>query len=159
MGVTIGPLTLLVSDRDVPFDIYAGRIAPDNPKPGDTVEIHWEGYRHRDCPGTVERKIIDASGYIHTVLGVDAQYTQTANPQPVVRSFRLPLNMPPGQATYIATSRFRCNIIHRLWPITIERPHVTFMVAKGAAPAPGATGAQGPQGERGLQGERGPAGD
>ena len=161
MGIVVGPVTLLLADRDVPFEISKpGFITPANPAPGSEVEINWvDGYRRRDCPGWVERKIIDAWGNPHTIAGADAQYTRTYNPQPVVRTFRLPLNLPTGETTYIATSYFVCNMVHQIWPIKVERPHVKFHVIRpGIQGEQGPPGIQGFQGVQGIQGERGQRG-
>lgn len=127
-GLIVGPLFYLVIDREVPFVIYHGRIVPPEPRPGDVVEIEWTGNRVRACPGMISRRIVDSIGIIHTIAGVDAQYTQTANPQPVVRNFRLPLALAPGPATYYATSSFICNFTQKWWPIVVERPPVQFNV-------------------------------
>lgn len=156
-GITVGPLTLLVADRTVPFEIYSGRIEPENPHPGDRVEIIWTGDRHRDCPGDVERKLIDAWGAPHLIAGAEAQYTKSENPQPVVRSFRLPLNLPPGKTTYIATSKFYCNFTQKWWPIVVERPRVEFTVVRPVfLPGPqGPTGPAGPIGPEGAAGKDG----
>src|SRR4051812_8947198 len=87
---TVGPMTIWVTDRGVPFEIYSGVISPNPAHPGDVMEISWTGYRIRDCLGEVRRKVIDAWGAPHEISGSAAEYSRTNNPKPVNVYFRLP---------------------------------------------------------------------
>jgi hypothetical protein len=83
-------------DRDPPFVRGAGKIMPENPLPGATVEVIWQGTRKRDCDGYVYRKIIDSHGVVFTIEGIPVSYAKTNNPDPLVRYFRLPVGLAPG---------------------------------------------------------------
>jgi hypothetical protein len=142
-------------DRDPPFERGAGKIMPENPPPGATVEVIWQGTRKRDCDGYVYRKIIDSHGVVFTIEGIPVSYAKTMNPDPLIRYFRLPVGLAPGPAKYIATTHYYCNPLHRWWPIIVETPHLDFIIA----PPPAAErGLQGIPGLRGPQGERGQSG-
>jgi hypothetical protein len=124
----------MVSDREIPFVRYSGEIAPLDPAPGDTVVVTWHGHRYRDCPGVVYRRITDSHGEVHNLAAVGAVYSETSNPDPLPRTFRLPAHIASGSAEYVATTVFYCNPLHQIWPIVVDTPPIAFTIAQNTTP-------------------------
>lgn len=125
----IAPIAFMALDRDLPYDAQAGEIAPPDPHPGETVQVHWRGVRTRSCVGTVHRTIIDSRGVTYTMIAVDAVYDQPQNAISLTREFALPVQIAPGPAIYKAHTEFVCNPVQRFWPISMDAPPVHFNIA------------------------------
>lgn len=125
----VAPITYQALDRDVPYQRSQGEMIPPNPHPLDWVEVRWHGRVVRDCPGMVERKIIDSTRHVFTLEATPATYYQAVNAEGLIRKFQLPAGLAPGGARYIAITKFWCNWTQRILPITVDRPPVDFIVA------------------------------
>jgi hypothetical protein len=114
-------------DRDPPYEYLAGNILPDTPHVGEQIAIHWHIKAHRFCPGRVARNITDQSGYIWRNKGgpVRENREQLAH---IVNTIDLPKNLGAGPATYFADVCYRCNPLHRIWPLCVRTPELKFEI-------------------------------
>lgn len=137
--VFVAPTVWMLMDRKPPFVRIGGAVQPQDPKPGEWIEIHWQINVTRVCPPkrrfNVTRIIIDGAGKIHEFTPVEGMYGKPGPGRPegqeqLVRSFQLPTAITPGTATYYSSACFVCNPIHYFWPVCVDTPKLHFNVAK-----------------------------
>ena len=134
--VFVAPLIWMLADRQEPYVRIAGTISPQNPAPGDFVEVRWALKVNRWCPTNtrrnVTRTVIDAGGKIHDYDSVEgvfgADRDRQSTPQTLTRGFQLPKDIAPGPARYQSTACFACNPTQHLWPVCIRQPAIYFQV-------------------------------
>lgn len=131
--VLVAPIFIAIFDRRQPIDFEKGRMHPRVVRPGQVVEVTWWATRHRKCDGEFTRRVIDASGTIHTFvveLDVYPPMGRTdEEPEMFTRAFQLPVGLVPGPAFYTPRGRHYCNVLQKwLWPIEFEAPWVPFTV-------------------------------
>lgn len=136
MLLVVLPIGTLLFDRNPPVlresgVIYrvdgAGNRLPGDPAPGDLVAVEWVAKFSRECPGTVHRTFLSLEdNSIHSLDNDPSSYI--ARGTRLVRTFRVPYGLPPGQAIYRAVVHFHCNPLHVWFPIVVRGPDVYFTV-------------------------------
>lgn len=136
--VLFGAISMLsgmwISDRTPPVTILSATAVQPSVAPGDLLKVHYELDRARSCHGHFDRVLYD-SGRLRATLD-DLDYG--APPGAMGRdgytvTIPIPRSFAPGPARYVVISSYRCNLLHRLWPI-VTRAEVPFEV--GGAPLP-----------------------
>lgn len=101
---------------------------------GGTIDVHFEVYRTRICPSLKSSRILtDKDGVERAV----SNYTLDTDTKPGLeqydRTITIPVETPPGPATYQFRIVFACNFIHNLgWPIYVESPKIHFEITPTA---------------------------
>jgi len=123
-------------DRQRPYDFHLEQsyVEPPRGVEGQVMTINWRVTRHRSCPGTVERKLVDPDTGV-----IIAPYEATeANPSGgedgwIRNTFRVPREIPGGNIAYQSMLTYRCNWLQELVPglaIRYITPRIIFYVEK-----------------------------
>ena len=111
-------------DRDPPFRII--RVQPASARPGEFVTIDAEVMREseRMCSAEFSRYIYDSTLARYDIGSsvVSAEMIsrmESSHPGRLRVSVRLPENIAPGQAHLDTVLVYRCNAVHRIWPIDV----------------------------------------
>ena len=133
-------------DRTAPIEMLSGEAHQRFYSPGDRAEVIWDFIAHRrTCDGEVSRWLTtEAQRGWRFDLGpaylVPERDFMVDAPLPMHRTialpgFRLPDDMPPDkpgalepQAAYHVEVTWRCNPLHRFWPIKSAAPVILFQV-------------------------------
>lgn len=124
VGGTLG--TWLV-DRTPPTSVSSVRVLNPEVTPGGVLHVQYNVYRTRSCKTVVERVLYD-SQRIRTVL---QDLVFEASPGPMgpdeyISNIPIPKDANLGEANYRASTTYRCNLLHELWPITLLTADVRF---------------------------------
>lgn len=140
----VGPFLFALADREPPYDRVVGRIMPENPAPGSTIEAEWTIRTNRSCSPSsnrnVTRRIVDSHNVLWDFETVPSVYGRELSardsPDRIVRIFALPQGVATGPARYKSSACFACNPVQQLWPICIDRPDIEFMIGGPTARGP-----------------------
>lgn len=128
---TVISVAVFAADRDAPFAVLS--VEPAFAKPGDVVMLRARVYRDssRECSAVFSRYVFDASGARHDDPSSPASASaamiegmEKRSPGRLTLALTVPDKAAPGPATLVSSLEYRCNKIHRLWPIevTTEMP-------------------------------------
>lgn len=120
-----GQIVAWAMDRKSPFIVMDGYITPPA-HPGGVLRINGKVKRDlsRDCDLEVTQWIEDSNGYRHYLSPVamrseSIRKLEEFSPGETHYAAPIPPTVHPGYAIYHAESRYSCNPVHELWPITI----------------------------------------
>jgi hypothetical protein len=96
----------------------------------DNLKYRWRGDIVRNCPITIRREIIDAKGYIRTLVptSVPALPDHELGPTYFDVSVETPYDLPEGVTIYRATEYPSCSLLQIFFPVGIPYPEVMFVV-------------------------------
>jgi len=118
----------MLLDRAVPIDVIAGQIAPDPAPAGADVVIELKVIMHRECGGTIRRRIVDSAGVQFEYDDKKVSFPlagPSEEPQVFLRPLRLPVAIHRGPAKYVPVFEWWCNPLQRIWPtVYVQRPVV-----------------------------------
>lgn len=123
-------------DRQRPYDFHVEHSYVEPPRgfEGQEMTINWRITRHRTCPGTVERRLVDPNTGV-----IIASYEPTEANQHTIEDgwirnkFRVPRDIPGGNIAYQSLLTYRCNWLQELLPalaIRYTTPRIIFYVEK-----------------------------
>ena len=131
----MGPFVYMLIDREPPYIRKDGRVIPEEPYPGDEIEISWDIQTIRVCnpssPRNVTREIVDKTGAIWSYDYFPSVYGRESakgDPNQLNRVFTLHPSTAPGLATYRSSACFACNMLQYAWPVCVNRPDIKFTV-------------------------------
>lgn len=90
----------------------------------------WRGDVLRACPVRIERWIVDAQGFIHTLEVTNYPVPDRLGHVENTITVQTPLSLPAGKARYHAIERPACTWVQRLWRPKVPYPVVHFTVTK-----------------------------
>lgn len=112
-------------NRTPPFTVLEGRIIPPA-IPGGVLRIDGVVKRDlsRDCDLEVTQWVEESAGYRHYLNPVamraeSIRKLEEISPGRTQYAAAIPPTVKPGPAVYHAESRYTCNPVHLLWPISI----------------------------------------
>ena len=117
-------ITWFAADRTPPFELLS--VKPAIGWPGGYVAIRADVRRDidRDCSVEFSRFIFDSSGTRYD-LGTSTasadmlRALEASSPGRMLLNFKLPDNIHPGAAWLTEVREYRCNKVHRIWPIEV----------------------------------------
>ena len=129
-GIVGGWLGWLASDRDVPVK-YQSSEAITVPRPGEVLRMKHVVWRDKSCQTTVYRLVFDKDG--NRFIVPDLEFPAGVLPLGP-DSFVAPVPISPeadsGPAVYRAVRKYRCNLLHWIWPITEGPFDYKFTIAE-----------------------------
>lgn len=133
--VLAAPITWMLMDREPPYTRVAGHVTPALSHPGDWISIVWEIDVHRRCTPIAERnitrRIIESTGRYYNYEPVGSDYNGSSpRAKIVIRPFKLPRSIEPGETRYHSLACYHCNPLQRLLPVCVSTPDITFTVEK-----------------------------
>ena len=128
IGGLIGvPLT----DRQPAAEVLSMVILNPSVRPGDMLRTEIIVDRKRVCDTEVTRTIYDGANIEIRFLPDERQTFGPLGIDRRVVEVQVPASAKPGLARYRVTSTFRCNVLHRVWPITIAYDDIPFTIEAG----------------------------
>lgn len=116
-GIVGGWLGWMASERDVPVKYHANEVV-NSPRPGEPLRVRHVVVRNKSCQTTVYRLIFDKEG--DRFIVPDLEFAAGVLPFGA-DTFIVPVPISPeadpGPATYRALRKYRCNLLHWIWPI------------------------------------------
>lgn len=126
--IMVFPLWMLL-DRDPPYIITNGRIAPQTITADGEYVVTWDIETKRPCPATenssVVTHIIDVNNEDHVYIKTRGAYINDASN--IVKTKKM-LDVPPGPAQYYSHICYPCNPIQEWWPVCFDSPKIPFTV-------------------------------
>jgi hypothetical protein len=122
-------------DRQRPYDFHLEQsyVEPPRGVEGQVMTINWRVTRHRTCPGTVERKLVDPNTGV-IIAPYEPTEASTSREEGWIRNtFRVPREIPGGNIAYQSMLTYRCNWLQELLPalaIRYTTPRIIFYVEK-----------------------------
>ena len=116
-GIVGGWLGVMASDRTAPVRYHSNEVM-NSPAPGMTLRVKSTIYRERSCYTTVYRLIFDLEG--HRLIVPDLEFPAGVLPignDTFVAPVPISPEAAPGPATYRVVRKYRCNLLHRIFPI------------------------------------------
>lgn len=128
-GIVGGWLGWMASERAIPVKYQSSEIVT-QPAPGEILRVKHVVWRDKSCLTTVYRLIFDKEN--HRFIVPDLEFGDGVLPLGA-DTFVVPVPISPeaepGPATYRAMRKYRCNLLHWIWPIT-DGPHdYPFVIA------------------------------
>ena len=123
-------------DRQPPYDFHLSQsyVEPPVGREGQEMTINWRVTRHRVCPGTVERRLIDPTTNVVIALYEPTEANAGLNFDGWIRNrFKVPRDIPGGNIAYQSLLVYRCNWLQELVPalaIKYTTPSIIFFVEK-----------------------------
>lgn len=116
-------------DRTPPVVLKSVEVAEIGVSPGETLHVRYSVHRNRDCAFKADRWLFDSAGNRFTLPDVE----QEGSPGPMGGDtysvpIQVPFGMREGVASYRIVGSYRCNYLHRWWPIPERPPDVKFLV-------------------------------
>ena len=128
----IAAIVWFASERSPPFVMLS--VEPATARPGDYLTIRAAVKRDitRECSAQFSRFIFDSSGARYDIGAStsSAEMIRTMEiktPGQLVVTFKLPDNISPGPSNLTTVLEYRCNKVHRFWPIDVTL-HMPFVV-------------------------------
>lgn len=141
----IGPIALMVTDRDAPYEFTHVEISPSKVVQGGEIEITFTVKQPRTpCgPGVVYRWFREEpSRKLHTYDPIPRAAPPVVVNGKFTRRSKLPDNISVGHVVYYGRSCYTCNVIQGLWPqllsVCEDTPEVPFEILEreGLPPPP-----------------------
>lgn len=121
------------ADRQQPMEAMTGTFVKWDEKIPRRGHVEWKGIPIRSCPGTVYRYIVD--GEIVILPSKPIAYTGPIdNPKREPRTIPVTFDLPERiqhNAAYRVRVEFRCNPLHKYFPIIVAPPDVRFTLGPG----------------------------
>lgn len=118
------------SDRDPPVDFTISILNP-TVAPGDLLHVEYVIDRKRVCEARAVRTIYDGAGVETRFIPDERSAFGNVGPDYRVIELKVPETAAVGIGRYRLASTFVCNPLHKIWPITVVYPDVTFSIAPG----------------------------
>lgn len=137
--VVVTSLLFQLFDRRDPVKMTYGEISPNPAAAGSYIEVELHFERHRECDGTIYRRIVDSAGVqfeygASSTVYNHAQRTRGLLAPDLMRSLQLPVALHKGPAFYSPVIVWHCNWMQEVfWPITQQQTPIPFEVT--AAPS------------------------
>lgn len=146
----VGILTFLTGatvymwfDTTPPYvlDDKDSHVYPEVAESGMQIRVDWKIRKiNRFCGGVNVRILFDARTgarlAIYDPVPVALPYELDRNER-LIRTFLLPVRLPPGRVGYRAHQYFACNWLQNFWPLEVVTPDLFFDIV-----APGGTDAR-----------------
>lgn len=117
-GIVGGWLGWMASERAVPVKYQATEII-NSPKPGEPLRVKHVVWRDKSCETTVYRLIFDKDNDRFIVPDLEfAAGVLPLGPDTFVAPVPISPEADSGPATYRVLRKYRCNLLHLVWPIT-----------------------------------------
>lgn len=128
-GIIGGWLGWMANERHVPVKYQSSEVV-NSPKPGEALRVRHVVWRDKSCQTTVYRLIFDRDS--DRFIIPDLEFA--ANVLPLgADTFIVPMPISPaadpGPATYRVLRRYRCNLLHWIWPIMDGPFDYPFVIA------------------------------
>ena len=134
IAIGLAIVAFLAVDRATPIVFIDGELEQSQVKPGQHVVAHLIARYDRVCDGEVHRDIVGSDNVIHTYKKHPADLPLHPGVVSVEMPFRLPANLPEGQATYQAKLIFYdCGLTSRILPLQVMTPKLAFQVENAPA--------------------------
>lgn len=129
-GGALGAYLALVSmDRDPPVIVTRSSVITPFVPAGGLLKIEVEIFRYRRCETIVDRLIFDASDARYVLEPLIFQSSGGAlGSERYLNLIQVPAAAAVGPARYRSIATYRCNLLHRSWPIVSEPRDVIFGV-------------------------------
>lgn len=116
--------TAWLADREPPVTYVKVEVATEIggkpepvPAPGRKLPIHFVFNRDRACDTFADRRLLDSGRAVHDLINEEITPIETGQNIDVFKYVPLPAEVHAGPATLSITVRWRCNLLHYLWPI------------------------------------------
>lgn len=129
VAVVFGTLGTWLGDRRAPTDVHKVELLTPQVPPGGILRVRYSVFRSRICSTLVERAVYD-SARTRFILE-DIAFESIPGPlgyDEYTSAITIPGAMANGAARYNTVTTYRCNLVHRLWPIGGEVQSITFDV-------------------------------
>lgn len=134
--IVAGALSLLwlASDRAAPFVVTGIHQSTGEPGAWITITADVKRDLSRKCEATFSRYIYDVNQTRYDIGTSIAsaemiERMDRLNPDRLAVSLELPRDIAVGPADLVTTIEYRCNKVHRLWPIVVTT-HLPFTVSR-----------------------------
>ncbi|MGU3493375.1 hypothetical protein ACLBXM_04965 [Xanthobacteraceae bacterium A53D] len=128
-GVGGAYVGLSALDREPPVIVTDSRVLTPQVQPGGSLKVEVEILRTRRCETKVDRIVFDSTGARFVLEPVE--FTSAGGGRGEERYANLipiPRDAAPGPARYRSIATYRCNPLHRPWPIVGEPREVAFEI-------------------------------
>lgn len=128
-GVAGAILGLWSVDREPPTVTLRAEPMTQTVVPGGDLKIKFSVRRTKSCVTHIDRLLLDSQKA--RFLLPDLDYAKAPGPMgddEYVSVVPIPEQMAGGPARYRTIASYQCNIIHRLWPVTLDPIDVPFTV-------------------------------
>ncbi len=126
----MGVLGFMAADRRIPIEIISAQATALEARPGGMLEFDVYFIQHRRCHILTERRLVGSEGRQFPLPPVE--YGAGIGPVEIEQKIRvvipIPTDIPFGIATYEATTFYKCNILHSIWPIISAYNPIFFEV-------------------------------
>lgn len=113
-----GVVGFWASDRTPPLTVLAIEVLNSPVKAGDDLKVRWIVDRYDQCASTVDRVIVDEQKVVYTLEDIDYRAGMGhVGSDIVITATTVPQQAGAGPAKYRVTVAYRCNPVHRVWPI------------------------------------------
>ena len=124
LAVTVVAAGWLMLDRSPPFAIL--EVEPASARPGEIIKLHMRVMRDlkRDCSAEFTRYVFDSSAMRYYLDRGQASSDfihnlEKRSPGQLHIAITVPEDVEPGPAELETVLDYRCNKMHRLWPIEV----------------------------------------
>jgi len=131
-------LALWLADNAPPIEFRGVSVRSEAVPRGGALLVEYQIEQRRECPGVVQRLIVDSLDVVQIVEPQQLLVQSAATGKDEARvtvAIPVPTGAAPGPARYQALIRFRCNPLHTLLgsSIDVETPVVHFHVLPNLA--------------------------
>ena len=129
--VGAGALGWMATDRDLPVDIVESRLTTPTVRPGENMERFIRFVQNRRCYLHSDRAIFDAKGVRHLLPPIEfkaGNLGAVGVEQRYVIQIPIPHEIAFGPARFEASTVYRCNLLHWVWPIYAPYTSIDFTV-------------------------------
>lgn len=112
----------MASERNLPVKFSTTEVL-NSPKPGEVLRVKHTVWRDKSCATIVSRLIFDKDN--DRFIAPDLVFAEGVLPlgsDSFIAPVPISIEADPGPATYRVVRKYRCNLLHWIWPIT-DGPH------------------------------------
>lgn len=128
VGATLGLWTI---EREPPVVTLRTELSTPTVAPGGDLKIKLTVRRTKSCVTHVDRMLFDAEKARFPLPDLD--YKKAPGPlgdDTYMTVIPVPEQMGEGPALYRSISSYQCNLVHLLWPVSLEPIDVPFVVSR-----------------------------
>ncbi len=117
--VVSGALGYMAVQRDPPIQVVKQSLLDVSVRPGENLERRVTLIQQKRCEIHSTRYIVDADSVRHELEPINYQFGigTLRKEQELVLRIPIPDDIALGPARFEMTTRYRCNLLHSVWPI------------------------------------------
>jgi hypothetical protein len=134
MGFVGAAAALMYVDRDLPTRSLSVSVEASEVVAGGQLVVRYAIERTRDCEMATERTLWDGAGEQYRLENSSRLSAGPLGEQSYRRVVTVPASAAPGMGRYRVVVAYRCNPMHRLWPIRAVVADVFFTIVATELP-------------------------